>query len=315
MKKVISQLKGGLGNQLFQYATSRAYAHKENADLILDISAFKDDKLYGREYLLDQFKLKPHSCFKRKLTKLPDVSIKGWGRIQGLVSKLQNIIYFGVHQRYSEEALYDNVQLSEEKFKAGLPVRRFALLPQFAKNRSVYLSGYWQSEEYFKEIAVQIREELQPKLSLPDLKKIELIEIQNSESVVIGVRRFSENNQASEKYFKLGSKYYEKAISLVKSKVTKPNFYIFTMPSDIEWAKQQFDGLIDDYYVITPASSNDTAWQDLYLMSQCQHFIISNSSFHWWGAWLSENPDKMVVAPKKGWGNERPVPESWQLID
>lgn len=108
--------------------------------------------------------------------------------------------------------------------------------------------------------------------------------------------------------------YYKKAMRLIYDKVKSPVFCFFS--DDIEWVKENYaekgtlyieENMFDEYH----------DWYDMYLMSLCKHNIIANSSFSWWGAWLNENPDKMVIAPKK-WVNANSMedicPEEWIRI-
>ena len=91
-------------------------------------------------------------------------------------------------------------------------------------------------------------------------------------------------------------------------------FYFFS--DNIEWVKENFK-LPGVVYVSNEFTKNHI--EDLYLMSQCRHNIIANSSFSWWGAWLNDHPDKTVIAPKK-WFHKGPkdtfdlYPDSWIVI-
>ena len=93
--------------------------------------------------------------------------------------------------------------------------------------------------------------------------------------------------------------YYTKAVEFIKQNVTSPHFYIFS--NDIVWSKTFAESLNIDYTIVDH-NTGTNSYQDMYLMSQCKHNIIANSSFSWWGAYLNVNRNKLVVAPK-GWDN------------
>ena len=106
--------------------------------------------------------------------------------------------------------------------------------------------------------------------------------------------------------------YYREAIKYIKSIVDNPKFVFFS--DDMAWAKDNID---NDEAVFVSWNQGKDSWQDMYLMSHCQHNIVANSSFSWWGAWLNGNPHKVVVAPKK-WFMYSPnydiIPDNWITI-
>lgn len=110
-----------------------------------------------------------------------------------------------------------------------------------------------------------------------------------------------------------GMNYYQKAVQIIKEKITNPTFFIFS--DDINWAKENFKG--DEYYFVSNKEIKET--EDLILMSLCKHNIIANSSFSWWGAWLNKNHEKTVIAPRH-WLNIKKdiagkvLPDSWIKI-
>lgn len=88
--------------------------------------------------------------------------------------------------------------------------------------------------------------------------------------------------------------YYQKAMERIRKSVPDAVFYVFS--NDTDWAKAHFAG---KDCVVAEGGTEDTGYQDMYLMSLCQHHIIANSSFSWWGAWLGRNPEKKVIAPDR----------------
>jgi len=133
----------------------------------------------------------------------------------------------------------------------------------------------------------------------------------NTNSVSIHFRRgdYVTNPLTSQHHGVCSNKYYQDAISLLKSKISQPHFFLFS--DEPEWLKTNVS-LQEPFRII----DNNPGYVDLYLMSNCKHNIIANSSFSWWGAWLNNNPDKIVIAPHK-WFNEPGIntydliPETW----
>ena len=91
-------------------------------------------------------------------------------------------------------------------------------------------------------------------------------------------------------------------MAYIDSQVKEPHYYVFT--DDIEWARDFFRG---SCYTIVDENRGKDSYIDMYLMSQCKHNIIANSSFSWWGAWLNENPEKIIVSPNKWFNNHKEV--------
>jgi len=159
-----------------------------------------------------------------------------------------------------------------------------------------YLDGYWQSEKYFKESSELIREDFQPSEEL--LNKLLLTPFIDTNTISLHVRRT--DYIASNGYHPVQSiEYYQKAIETIGE-----YDYIFVFSDDIQWCK---DNLIFENIVFIEGNTNI---EDLYLMSLCKNNIIANSSFSWWGAWLNNNPDKKVIAPKRWFGDSAKLNES-----
>ena len=109
--------------------------------------------------------------------------------------------------------------------------------------------------------------------------------------------------------------YYAKAFELMHAKTEATTAYYFT--DDVDWVAKNllpsFNG------EIISANITKSHYEDLYLMSQCRHNIIANSSFSWWAAWLNDHSDKIVIAPEKWFGNgpkdtQDIIPPGWYKI-
>ena len=259
---IIIKIKGGLGNQLFQYAVGRAVALHHRLPLKLDLTIFKTYKLH--RYLLDQFAIQAEIATEDEIIKLK-------GRNNVLFSALRKA---GLVKRKS---------YLKEKRSSYFDASVF-------KNDDVYLDGYWQNELYFSDIREELLRDLISISSMSDLGVVYMEGIKKSNSVSLHVRR---GNYLNLKNFNvLDIDYYMKAVEYIRKNVEKPTFYIFS--DDLEWCKNSL-GFLDNCIFV---DSTKTEIDDLKLMSFCKHNIIANSSFSWWGAWLNQNCKKTVIAPK-----------------
>ena len=294
--KVIVRIFGGLGNQLFGYAAARRLALANNAELVIDhISGFRYDTQYQRHYQLDHFAI---PC--RKAT--PEDRLEPFSRPRRYLLRRWNQRRPFEQRRY---LTYEFIDFDER------------LLQYRLESGRLYLEGYWQSEGYFKDVERQIRQDLRihPPTDAPNLATAE--RIRSSTAVAVHVRFFDEPSGASHA---LGNNapgdFYQRAIQTMEAYVSNAHYFLF---SDCPEAARNRIQLPDDR--ITPVRHNqgdENAYADLWLITQCQHFIIANSTFSWWGAWLAEHPDKVVIAPgfekrvgKTSWGFKGLMPEEW----
>ena len=291
-------LTGGLGNQMFIYAFYEELRARGNRATIF-VQHRSNSKKYGHQgYELEKiFNINPYDGFVAALA----VSL--------LTLYSQLLRFFPVKYRAN---LYR---------VAGIHVIRvpenFIYYPEVFnfKNKHELFRGTWQSERFFEHAKENVRSSFQFKTELLSLKTSEIARKMSTEtSVSIHIRR---GDYLSPQY-KDGfggictMDYYERAIEMIRSKVVNPHFYVFT--DDIKWVKENFN-LVNAIYVDHNTANN--SWQDMYLMCQCKHNIIANSSFSWWGAWLNANPDKIVIAPSKWWSQfekDDVVPDSWIRI-
>lgn len=169
------------------------------------------------------------------------------------------------------------------------------------------VSGYWQTEKYFLPLRQQLLKELQPK-QLPAYPKW----MNQQETVALHVRRTDYLTEP--RYGFLGLNYYKEAIAYFKAHLKNPYFIVFS--DDLEWCREHLEFANMLFF------SSDEWNQDylqLHLISKCRHQIIANSSFSWWGAWLNENPDKIVIRPSRPFKDETLLhefhyPENWIAI-
>jgi hypothetical protein len=292
---IVVKLQGGLGNQMFQYAAGRCLSEKYKTDLKLDLSFLLDrtprEDFVFRDYDLDIFDIHPK------------------------LASSSEIVSFGKPHRVSR-TIYSFKRVINSKLPEYLCEYPFGFDPRFFRtSENAYLYGYWQSERYFKAIESIIRNEFTFCERL-DSRGIEMSEqIESVNSVCLNVRRgdYVTSAVASQHHGVCDEGYFAKGVEVVASHIRSPHIFIFS--DDIEWCH---DHLSFDYpYTIV---SHDFAGkkfgQYLHLMSLCKHFIIPNSSFAWWAAWLNSNPGKMVVAPIQWYKNPKMntrylMPEKW----
>lgn len=289
---MIVRVKGGLGNQLFCYAAGRRLTLVNEAELVLDhVSGFVRDFTFRRKYGLDVF-----SIPVRKAT--PHERMEPLGRYRRAWARLAAKCRPFCSRRYlmSEGPDFDE------------------RLMRYQVGGTVYLDGYWQSEGYFKDVEDIIREDLQITPPDDEINRAMAEQILSRNAVAVHVRWF-ESPEATRYQHNMGSSYYGKAIQEIRDRVTSPHFFVF---SDQPEAAIETLGLSEE--VATCVSHNkgdENAYADLWLMSQCRHFIIANSTFSWWGAWLSQHKGKIVVAPGivqsgiSSWGFKGLLPDEW----
>ena len=261
---IIIKIKGGLGNQLFQYAVGRAVALHHKSPLKLDLTIFKTYDLH--KYLLDHFAIQADMATENEISEL-----KGGNNLLFSALRKARVVKRKSYFKEKRSSYFD---------------------ASVFKNNFVYLDGYWQNELYFSAIRELLLVELSPHCSKIDSSCSYLESIKENNSVSLHVRRGDYLNLKNINVLDVG--YYKKAVEYVRKIVEKPTFFIFS--DDLEWCKKSLGFLDDCIYV----DYTQTEIEDLKLMSFCRHNIIANSSFSWWGAWLNKNPNKTVIAPK-GW--------------
>ncbi|WP_165871411.1 alpha-1,2-fucosyltransferase [Flaviaesturariibacter flavus] len=280
---IVVELKGGLGNQLFQYAAARALAAKHGTGVAFDATHYHEDQLRNFELLHmkvaarkatsgEVAALKPHSFFDRLRNRLAP---------------------------YERKRFYKQPFFHYDKQFFRLPAK-------------VYLRGYFQSARYFEPVAEIIRQEFRFQQPMPPAVEELGRRLRSEESVSIHIRRGDYKNPETLRVHGIQPlAYYEAAVQLLRERINAPLFYIFT--DDPGWVRKNLS--IEGAQLVSgPVSA--THFEDLYLMQQCRHNIIANSSFSWWGAWLNDNAQKMVIAPNT-WFNEGPkdtqnlIPGTW----
>ena len=272
---IVIKLSGGLGNQLFQYAYGRALATEFDKELILDTDFLLDrnkrENFVFRDFDLDLFKLKPYQFFDD----------------------------FKKIQFYKKSWFKKSfVEVKEERFS-------YSPIDIDIKKRNIYLDGYWQSFKYFSSIEDSIRKEFSFLHSFTEDQQLLSNSIKTTTSICVNFRRtdFVSVPSAVETHGVPELEYYYTAIETIKAKVGK-DVYLFVFSDDIEWCKAHFKVIDPVFFVSHKQYKGERFSAYLQLMSQCKHFIIPNSTFGWWAAWLSQNQNKIIITPKRWFKDE-----------
>ena len=288
---IISHLLGGIGNQMFQYATGKSLSIKTNQVHWLDLNDFSGYQLHNGFELDRVFNIED---IKSSPTVAKD--LLGW-RANSFAKKILRRPHFA--------------KLRGQSFVVE---PYFNYWPDFFKlTHDCYLHGYWQSERYFKDFSDIIRQDFVFKIPLDERNKQVALEMASTQSVGLHVRRGDYvNDPKNSNIINICSlEYYREAIEYIVNRIEKPVFYIFS--DDMAWVKAHLSTDFPCIYV--DYNSGLESYRDMQLMSLCKHHIIANSSFSWWGAWLNANPEKMVIAPRKWFVNNNNVddliPQDW----
>lgn len=287
------RLKGGMGNQMFEYAAGRALAIRNNTELVLDLTYLSDRTprpkrwhFTFREYDLDVFSL---SATLEKKDALP-LSFLGTA----------GIIFQGIwHKIYKPRG-------RERSFQFDPAFRTFP--------DGTYLDGFWQSPKYFEGYEEIIRNDFTLKNALSEHIEKKANEIANTESVCVHLRRGDFLKVAL--HTVCDAAYYERGIAEIASSASIQKIYVFS--DDIAWCRENVSfGYPTEFVGDEYAGEKNTG--HLHLMRQCKYFVIANSSFSWWAAWLSSREGKKVIAPKR-WFSDPSIdtsdimPSSWLRI-
>lgn len=179
---------------------------------------------------------------------------------------------------------------------------------------TTYLEGYWQSEGYFKDREATIRSDLRLQRPTDAVNSTIAASIRDSEAVAVHVRYYDAHSPASL------ADYYRRALGAMEALVHGPHYFVFSdRPAD---ARSCIDLPGERVTYVSHNKDDTTAYADLWLMSQCKHFIIANSTFSWWGAWLSDHRGKQVIAPGRdprpeaaAWAFAGLFPPSWRILE
>lgn len=287
---VIARLAGGLGNQLFMYAFAKALAVRNAVPLLLDAhSGFARDHNYKRNFLLDHLVDERHaSRWQARAWPLIGRALQSWDRKWNARLPLEKRYYLRECGAGFDAAIY-----------------------QLRITRPVITDGYWQSERYFDDLPLRELIRFPESLTRPVSAEASAIEAA-AVPVCLAVRRYEEIPRIKRPMVILDAHYFRRAMASLEDRIENPHYFVFAQ--DMQWARENLQSRHPLTFA-SPKNPDTGAIQDLYLMTRCRHFIISNSTLHWWGAWINHRQDKIVICPKQGWMHQDALPSSWLGIN
>ncbi len=278
---IVIQMMGNLGNQLFIYAMGRSLQLEYGDEMVFDLSGLK------RFYYISEYKLDHLNLPKEKIS-LDFNSISQDIQKQYLrTSKLYHIEQ-KLYRVFRKDSLVPN-RVTMRWFKKGCYYtfsRSYFDFPRTtAKNKFVY--GYFQNVKYFEKYADIIRSECRVLDETDDYDRTILPVMKNSDSVAVSIRAINELGVSF-----IDFDYYYRAMEILNKKIANPKFFVFSDNIEVTKEKMNFPYPVE---FVTPCD----ACHGLRLMYNCKHFIIANSTFSWWGAYLGDDPSKIIIMPDK----------------
>lgn len=281
-------LAGQLGNQMFRYACARALGEE-----ILEKN-YKFRFINKNQSILNLNILRGEILHK-------DLILSEGTLYQKLLYIFFKIIYKFIPVKDRNLIEYPSFLVSKGICLAG-NINHFPVTNSI-KSERIFLDGTFENPMYFPNIRSVLLREFTPTLPLLEKNRPLFDIIENTNSVCISIRRGDFLTKENRGWFDVCNKqYYLDAIAKIRDIVEHPVFILFS--NDITWVREniQIDG--ECYY----ESGNDPVWETLRLMYSCKHFIISNSTFHWWAQYLCRNEEKVVVAPSRWNNSQGPYP-------
>ena len=298
---IVARIWGGLGNQMFAYAFARALALRNDDELLLDTrSGFHKDP-YRRTYCLDHYRINyPEATgFDCRPDQLGSLA----RRLKKVTNKNRNI----------ESATY----IEEPKNPQFMP--EIASLD--TRSRRVLFRGYWQSPRYFDDFSDEIRSDFTVTAPLDEHTRKTQDAMANCDAIGLHARRLhmvpagEEKSGPKKGVNQIPLEYYKTAVEKMASGLSNPHLFCFGDAKD--WLRENLDFDLP-MTIVEGREGDEWAYQDIHLISQCQRFAIANSSFSWWGAWLSNSPNKQIYYPlPSSWSwfwNRDIIPSDWSAI-
>lgn len=289
---IIAKMSGGLGNQLFQYAAARALSQSMRTSLRLDCSWYLNIRASdtSRSFELGTLGITVtaaslYDTFRRRVAK--------------------RLVGAGI----SSSRLTGMTYVSEERGAVPLLSRPWA--------GDVYLDGYWQDYSYAKAVRTLLLKEISPSLAaLAPNAGIDMDELAETEAVAVHIRRGDYVSSASiqAKHGVCGEQYYHQSIALMEERIPNARFLFFS--DDIPWCRDHFAKIRNAIFI--NAQGRNSSLIEFALMQRCKHFVIANSTFSWWAAFLGQRPRSHVIAPAKWFAAEslqtaNLLPPDWGL--
>jgi hypothetical protein len=190
------------------------------------------------------------------------------------------------------------------------------LMALLGSQSNLYFDGYWQDRRFFSLIEDRVRQTFAFHRKLPVIAQRLLEQIRDSTAIAVHVRRgdYVHNLRTAAAHNICDLNYYQTAIYLLREEVRDARFFVFS--DDISWCRRNLDMCGSDV-VFVETSELAVLHIDLELMKNCRHFVVANSSYSWWAAYLGSAPGKFVVAPST-WNrlhtDAHPQCADWKLV-
>lgn len=293
---IITHILGGLGNQMFQYAAGLAVAEAKGQSLYLDVSDFAGYRLYHGFELPRVFKGTFNLADESQIQQ-----VLGWrskGRLRTLLRR---------------------PQLGWLRSSHFVVEPHFHFWPELSSIADeCYVVGYWQSEKYFGSIKKAIRRAFTFSNSLQGRNRELAERIAACNAISLHIRRgdYVSDPRTNATHGLLPLTYYHRAVQYIAERVSEPVFFVFS--DDTAWAKAHL--VLGHPCEFIGHNRGQDSHIDMQVMSLCDHHIIANSSFSWWGAWLNAKSQKIVVCPRR-WFRRDDVdirdlfPAEWIMMD
>lgn len=287
---VIVEAVGGIGNQMFQIAIANLLAEKNGSELFVDTHFYtegsKNLKDFPRYFSIGIFEIPFKIASEKEINLFKKASLR---------NRLNKRLGLNSPQIFQEKSF---------RFNSGL----------LKKSSPIFLKGYFQSYKYFIGNENKVQKWFKfPAENLDIKNEKNRCKILGKTSVSVHIRRgdYVENKKTREFHGNCSIAYYKNAIEYFKPKLKDFNLVFFS--DDICWVRNQFKDLAYEKIFVT-GNLDENSWKDMYLMSLCDHNIIANSSFSWWAAWLNNNPNKKIIAPKKWFADRDQELKSLDLL-
>ncbi len=288
---LITKIQGGLGNQMFQYAFGRMLALRNHTDLKLDITLFRNYEFHL--YTMDHLNIQTQVATDKEINHFR------WYRPRNtrLGRRILNPL-FADSKKYVVEPAFTFVP-------AMMDVQAPCMV-----------DGYWQSEKYFLEIEDIIRKEFtlrEPLGAYAQDVASRILAAPNA--VMLHVRRgdFAHHEHMKKVHGTVSPQYYQAAMDIIKEKVPEPTYFVFS--DEPEWARENIKTGYPTEFI---GQGPDKNFEDLELMRLCKHHILANSTFGWWGSWLSDHYKTGITIAPKNWNIKLDtrdlLPEHWTVL-
>ena len=307
-KKLIIQIAEGLGNQLFMYAFAYSLSKKLNYNLYIDNkSGYSRNKNLLRNhqfYMLNNFNI---------IENIADANMIYDTPIKMFQKKLKFI--FDIFFKKKRFLVEKKIKLKNKKI-----AEEFINLDNSKVSDNLYLQGNFENYRYFLEYKHDLYKMFTPKNELIDNSNPLIDRIKNSNSISLHIRRnrFSdqyklktdENIQKSNIFVENIINYINNSIDFIESKISNPEYFI--------WSNDHIDidNLLCKLKISKYTIVNNNVINDFNLFRYCKNFIVGPTTFHWWGAWLNDNPNKICVRPSNlsASNNKDFWPDNWISI-